>query len=84
MFRENYMMQGRPDHYNLTTPLAKKYSHSTYLASSNNESARQVIVIVFSPSLFSSLRERKAFLQKVQHLYAFNTAVVPDRVDILS
>jgi serine/threonine protein kinase len=62
------MVQGKPDHYNLTTPLAKKYSHSTYLASSHDEPEQEVIVIVFSPSLFPSLRERKAFLQKAQRL----------------
>jgi serine/threonine protein kinase len=57
-----------PDHYDFTMPLAKKYSHSTYLSSSLDESERQVIVTLFSSSLFSSLSERKAFLQKAQHL----------------
>src|SRR5215813_6913367 len=57
-------MQGKLQHYNLTTPLAKKYSHSTYLASSFDEPEQQVVVIVFSSSLFSSLREHRAFLQK--------------------
>ncbi len=61
-------MQGRLDHYNLAIPLAKKYSHSTYLSSHVDEPERQVIVILFSPSLFSSLSERKAFLQKTQRL----------------
>jgi serine/threonine protein kinase len=61
-------MQGKSYHYNLTTTLAKKYSHSTYLASSLEESEQQVVVITFSPSLCSSLHKRKAFLQKAQRL----------------
>ncbi len=61
-------MQGKLHHYNLTTTLAKKYSHSTYLASSIDEPEQQVIVILYSSSLFSSPQERKTFLQKAQRI----------------
>jgi serine/threonine protein kinase len=61
-------MQGKLHRYNLTTTLAKKYSHSTYLASSIDEPEQQFIVIVYSSSLFSSPQERKTFLQKAQRL----------------
>jgi serine/threonine protein kinase len=61
-------MQGKLHHYNLTTTLAKKYSHSTYLASSIDEPEQQVILIVYASSLFSSVKEQKTFLQKAQLL----------------
>jgi serine/threonine protein kinase len=61
-------MQGKLHHYNITTTLAKKYSHSTYLASSIDEPEQQVILILYSSSLFSSVKEQKTFLQKAQLL----------------
>ena len=61
-------MQGKLDHYNLTTTLAKKYSHLTYLASSINEPEQQVIVIMFPSSLFSLPHEHETLLQKAQHI----------------
>src|SRR5690242_2023099 len=61
-------MQGKLHHYNLTTTLAKKYSHTTYLASSIDEPEQQVIVILYSSSLFSSPQEQKTFLQKAQRI----------------
>src|SRR5271157_5878843 len=55
-------------HYTIIKDLAKKYSHSTYLAHPTHEPERQVVLIVFSPLLLSSLHERQALLKRAQFL----------------
>lgn len=54
--------------YYLTETLSKKYSHVTYLASPINEPEHQVVLIVFSSSLFRFPHERESLLQKAQHM----------------
>src|SRR5260370_35119837 len=67
-------MQGKFHQYDLTTELAKKHSHSTYLASPTNpqrghgEPERQVILTVFSASLFHFPHERESLLRKAQRI----------------
>jgi serine/threonine protein kinase len=56
------------DHYTIVQQLAKKYSHSTYLAAPIDEPERQVVLIVFSSWLLSSLHERQALLKRAQSL----------------
>jgi serine/threonine protein kinase len=46
--------------------LAKKHSHSTYLASSTKELERQVVLVVFNSSLFSFPYEHEYLLQKAK------------------
>ncbi len=53
-------------HYTIIQDLAKKYSHSTYLAAPIDEPERQVVLIVFSSQLFSSSLERAEVLKNVQ------------------
>ncbi|HEX3643587.1 MAG TPA: serine/threonine-protein kinase, partial [Ktedonobacteraceae bacterium] len=48
--------------------MAKKYSHATYLASPTNEPEHQVVLIVFTASLFSLPRERENLLQQARRL----------------
>ena len=55
-------------HYTIIQDLAKKYSHSTYLAAPIDEPERQVVLIVFSSQLFSSSLERAAVLKNAQAL----------------
>jgi hypothetical protein len=59
-------MQETFHQYDLTTALAKKHSHSTYLASLTNEPAHQVVLTVFSALLFDCPYERESLLQKAQ------------------
>ncbi len=55
--------------YHLTTALAKKYSHSTYLASPINDPEHQVVLIVFDSSLFFAFpHEFESLLQKAQRI----------------
>ena len=54
--------------YNLTTELAKKHSHSTYLASTTTEPERQVVLTVFASSLFRFPHERENLLKKAQRI----------------
>ncbi|HEY4034676.1 MAG TPA: serine/threonine-protein kinase, partial [Ktedonobacteraceae bacterium] len=54
--------------YNLTTELAKKHSHSTYLASTTTEPERQVVITVFASSLFRFPHERENLLKKAQRI----------------
>jgi len=62
-------MQRTFHQYNLTTELAKKYSHSTYLASPINDPEHQVVLIAFDSSLsFAFPRERESLLQKAQFI----------------
>ena len=61
-------MQGNFHQYKLIRDLAKKYSHTTYLASPTKEPEHQVVLIVFTSSLFSFPNERNAVLQKAQHV----------------
>jgi len=61
-------MQGKFHQYKLIADLTKKYYHSTYLASPTNEPERQVVLMVFASSLFSSRYERDAMLQKAQSI----------------
>jgi serine/threonine protein kinase len=61
-------MQGKLHQYHLTRELAKKYSHVTYLASPTDEPESQVILIVYSSSLFPLPHERKNVLQKAQRI----------------
>ncbi|HEY4034358.1 MAG TPA: protein kinase [Ktedonobacteraceae bacterium] len=61
-------MQGELHQYNITANLAKKYSHATYLAYPTSEPERQVVLMVFTSSLFSSPHEREEVLQKAQRI----------------
>ncbi|HEY4033268.1 MAG TPA: protein kinase [Ktedonobacteraceae bacterium] len=67
-------MQQKFHQYNLTTELAKKYSHSTYLASPINpqgghsEPEHQVVLTVFASSLFHFPHEREKMLLKAKHI----------------
>src|SRR5437763_13020058 len=54
--------------YDRIEELAKKYSHSTYLASVTNEPEHQVILTMFTSSLFSSPRERENWLRQAQRV----------------
>jgi serine/threonine protein kinase len=54
--------------YNLIEILSKKYSHTTYLASPTNEPERQVILIVWTSSLFHVPRESENWLLDAQHI----------------
>src|SRR6266576_6517785 len=64
--------------YSLIRQLAKKHSHSTYLASPTHEPEHQVILTVFTSSLFSSLRERENLLQRAQRIRQLqNSHLVP-------
>jgi serine/threonine protein kinase len=54
--------------YQIIQGLAQKYSHTTYLAYPIHDPERQVVLIVFSPSLLSSLHERQALLKRAQSL----------------
>src|SRR5690242_3818423 len=64
--------------YYLIETLSKKYSHVTYLASPINEPEHQVVLIVFSSSLFRFPHERESLLQKAQHLKRLqNERLVP-------
>src|SRR4051812_27846704 len=66
-------MQGKHHQYNRTAELAKKYSHSTYLASpvnpqTSDELEQQMVLIAYNSSLFSLPHEREALLQKAQRV----------------
>ena len=61
-------MQKKFHQYHLSAELAKKYSHSTYLASPTNEPEHQVVLIVFTSSLFSFPHEREDLLQNAKHI----------------
>ena len=61
-------MQGQLHQYKILKDLAKKYSHSTYLAAPMDEPERQVVLIVFSSWLFSSFQKCRAVLEKAQSL----------------
>ena len=63
--------------YSLTQPLSKKYSHATYLASpthlqgEHGELEPQVVLTIFTQSLFRFPHEREKLLQKAQHIKEF-------------
>jgi len=59
-------MQKTWSQYDLRAELAKKHSHVTYLASPTNEPDRQVVLTVFTASLFRFQHERENLLRKVQ------------------
>src|SRR5579859_1923688 len=61
-------MQGKLHQYHLISELAKKYSHSTYLASPINEPEHQVILNLFTSSLFRFPSEREKLLSKAQRI----------------
>src|SRR5690242_13958981 len=61
-------MQQRFHRYNLTTQLAKKYSHSTYLASLIEKPGYQVILTIFASSLFHHPCEYEVLQQKAQRI----------------
>jgi len=61
-------MQKEFHQYHLTTELAKKYSHSTYLASPTNEPEHQVVLIVFASSFFHFPQERAKLLLKAKSI----------------
>jgi len=61
-------MQGKLHRYHLIRELAKKYSHTTYLASPTDEPEHHVILIVFAASLFSLPHEREDVLRKAQRI----------------
>src|SRR5579872_2098041 len=61
-------MQEKFHQYDLTTELAKKHSHATYLASPTDEPEHQVVLTVFSASLFHFPHERENLLQKAQRI----------------
>src|SRR5260370_39593274 len=62
-------MQRTFHQYNLTTELAKKLSHSTYLGSPIHDPEHQVVLIAFDSSLsFAFPRERESLLQKAQFI----------------
>src|SRR6266852_1048383 len=67
-------MQGKLHQYHLTRALAKKYSHTTYLASvtdpqrGHGEPEHQVVLRVFASSLFSLPHEREHVLQQAQRI----------------
>ena len=52
-------MQGKLHQYQLTRELAKKYSHMTYLASPTDEPEHQVVLAIFTASLFRFPHERE-------------------------
>ena len=60
-----------PEHfrqYHLTKILRKKYSHTTYLASLTNEPEHQVVLIMFTSSLFHLPRERELWLAHAEYI----------------
>jgi serine/threonine protein kinase len=61
-------MQEKFHQYDLRTELAKKHSHATYLASPTDEPEHQVVLTVFSASLFHFPHERENLLQKAQRI----------------
>src|SRR2546430_161976 len=67
-------MQSKFHQYDLTTELAKKYSHTTYLASPINpqgghgEPEHQVVLTVFASSLFHFPHEREKLLLKAKSI----------------
>ncbi|HEX3640027.1 MAG TPA: serine/threonine-protein kinase, partial [Ktedonobacteraceae bacterium] len=61
-------MQEKFHQYELRIELAKKYSHATYLASPTDEPEQQVVLTVFSASLFKFPHERENLLQKAQRI----------------
>ncbi|HEY4032773.1 MAG TPA: serine/threonine-protein kinase, partial [Ktedonobacteraceae bacterium] len=61
-------MQRQFHQYNLHATLAKKYSHTTYLASPINAPERQVILTMFVSSLLRNPHEQKSFLRKARHI----------------
>jgi len=61
-------MQEKFHQYDLTRELAKKHSHATYLASPTDEPEHQVVLTVFSASLFHFPHERENLLQKAQRI----------------
>jgi serine/threonine protein kinase len=61
-------MQENFSQYHLTTELAQKHSHSTYLASPVNEPERQVVLIIFSASLYHFPHEREKLLLKARRI----------------
>src|SRR6266550_6364273 len=68
--------------YNLTTELAQKYSHSTYLASTTTEPERQVVLTVFASSLFRFPHERENLLKKTQRIKELQHPHVAPILDI--
>ncbi len=61
-------MQKKFRQYRLLMELSSKYTHVAYLASMIEDSEHQVVVVVFSSSLFSFPYERENLLRKVQHI----------------
>ena len=67
-------MQGKLHQYHLTSELAKKHSHVTYLASvidpqrGHGEPEHQVILKLFASSLFRFPSEREKLLSKAQRI----------------
>jgi serine/threonine protein kinase len=66
--REDCSMSEKFRQYNLIETLSKKYSHTTYLASPIDGPEHQVVLTLFSPSLFRFPHERESLLQKAQHI----------------
>ena len=61
-------MQKKFHQYYLSAELAKKYSHSTYLASPANEPEHQVVLIVFASSFFQFPQERAKLVLKAKSI----------------
>jgi serine/threonine protein kinase len=54
--------------YRLVTELAIKYSHSTYLASLDKDPEHQVVLVIFTSSLFPFPQERANLLENAKHI----------------
>lgn len=61
-------MQKEFRHYHLMTELAKRHSHSSYLAYTADEPENQVVLTVFASSLFRFPHERENLLKKAKHI----------------
>jgi serine/threonine protein kinase len=61
-------MQKKFRQYRLLMELSSKYTHVAYLSSMIEDSEHQVVLVVFSSSLFSFPYERGNLLRKAQHI----------------
>jgi serine/threonine protein kinase len=68
LFSRGLRMQEKFNQYYLRTELAKKYSHSTYLAYPSSQPEHQVVLTVFTSPLFYLPYEREKLLRKAQHI----------------
>ena len=61
-------MQKKFRQYRLLMELSSKYTHVAYLASMIEDSEHQVVLVVFSSSLFSFPYDHENLLRKAQHI----------------